>query len=56
MVGMCYSLSGKIPFEKILFHGLIRDSQGRKMSKSLGNVIGNLIKIKKYYQKLNDKN
>lgn len=40
MVGMCHSLSGKLPFKQILFHGLIRDSQGRKMSKSLGNVIG----------------
>jgi valyl-tRNA synthetase len=39
MVAMCYSLSGKLPFKKILFHGLIRDSQGRKMSKSIGNVI-----------------
>lgn len=29
----------KIPFQDILFHGLIRDSQGRKMSKSLGNGI-----------------
>ena len=40
MVGMCYSLSGQLPFKKILFHGMIRDSQGRKMSKSIGNVIG----------------
>lgn len=39
MIGMCHALSGQIPFSKILFHGLIRDSQGRKMSKSIGNVI-----------------
>ena len=39
MIGMCYTLSGKLPFNQILFHGLIRDSQGRKMSKSIGNVI-----------------
>ena len=39
MVAMCYALSGELPFKQILFHGLIRDSQGRKMSKSIGNVI-----------------
>ena len=39
MVGMCYALSGKLPYSQILFHGLIRDSEGRKMSKSIGNVI-----------------
>lgn len=39
MVGMCHALTGKIPYSQILFHGLVRDSQGRKMSKSIGNVI-----------------
>ena len=39
MVAMCYALSGELPFKQILFHGLVRDSQGRKMSKSIGNVI-----------------
>jgi valyl-tRNA synthetase len=39
MVGMCYALSNKLPFNQLLFHGLIRDGQGRKMSKSIGNVI-----------------
>ena len=39
MVAMCYTLSGQLPFNQILFHGLIKDGQGRKMSKSIGNVI-----------------
>ena len=39
MVGICHALSGKLPFNQLLFHGLIRDGQGRKMSKSIGNVI-----------------
>ena len=39
MVGMCHKLSGELPFRRILFHGLLRDSEGRKMSKSIGNVI-----------------
>lgn len=39
---------GKVPFEKVLIHGLVRDSQGRKMSKSLGNGIDPLEVIEKY--------
>jgi len=38
----------KIPFEKVYFHGLIRDKQGRKMSKSLNNVVDPTILIDKY--------
>ncbi|MCF0150564.1 MAG: class I tRNA ligase family protein, partial [Firmicutes bacterium] len=39
---------GKSPFEKVLIHGLVRDSQGRKMSKSLGNGIDPLEVIDQY--------
>jgi valyl-tRNA synthetase len=39
---------GKAPFDTILIHGLVRDSQGRKMSKSLGNGIDPLEVIDKY--------
>ena len=38
---------GEIPFKTVLFHGLIRDSQGRKMSKSLGNGVDPLEVIDK---------
>ena len=40
--------TGKPPFENILIHGIVRDSQGRKMSKSLGNGIDPLEIIDKY--------
>lgn len=40
--------TGKTPFHTVLFHGLVRDSQGRKMSKSLGNGIDPLEVIDKY--------
>lgn len=39
---------GEIPFPEVLFHGLVRDAQGRKMSKSLGNGIDPLLLIDKY--------
>ena len=43
-----YEHMGKKPFDAVLFHGLIRDELGRKMSKSLGNGIDPLEVIEKY--------
>ncbi len=40
--------TGEPPFKTVLFHGIVRDSQGRKMSKSLGNGIDPLVEIEKY--------
>ncbi|HHT56349.1 valine--tRNA ligase [Herbinix luporum] len=48
MVFSGYAHMGKKPFSKVLIHGLVRDSQGRKMSKSLGNGIDPLEVIDKY--------
>ncbi|MEG1663674.1 MAG: class I tRNA ligase family protein, partial [Clostridia bacterium] len=41
-------LTGEPPFSEVLIHGIVRDSQGRKMSKSLGNGIDPLEIIDKY--------
>ncbi len=48
MVFSSLEQTGKIPFHTVLFHGLVRDEQGRKMSKSLGNGIDPLEVIDKY--------
>ena len=48
MVFSGYEQMGEKPFKTVLFHGLVRDSQGRKMSKSLGNGIDPLEIIDQY--------
>ena len=48
MIFSGYEQMGEKPFQTVLFHGLVRDSQGRKMSKSLGNGIDPLELIDKY--------
>lgn len=48
MIFSSLKMTGKKPFENILIHGLVRDSKGRKMSKSLGNGVDPLEIIEKY--------
>jgi valyl-tRNA synthetase len=48
MILMSTYLMDEVPFKHVYLHGLVRDEQGRKMSKSLGNIIDPLVMIEKY--------
>ncbi|AWB45732.1 valine--tRNA ligase [Paenibacillus sp. CAA11] len=48
MIFTALEFTGEIPFKDVLMHGLVRDSEGRKMSKSLGNGVDPLEVIEKY--------
>jgi valyl-tRNA synthetase len=48
MIFMSLEFMGEVPFADVYIHGLVRDSQGRKMSKSLGNGVDPLEVIEKF--------
>lgn len=48
MVTMGIELTGKVPFHTIYMHGLVRDAQGQKMSKTKGNVIDPIDTLEQY--------
>lgn len=61
MVMLGLRLTGKMPFHEVLCHAMIRDAHGRKMSKSLGNVIDPLdviqgLPLEKLHEKLYEGN
>ncbi|KAJ3057123.1 hypothetical protein HK097_000051 [Rhizophlyctis rosea] len=61
MVMMSMKLTGKVPFKQVYCHAMVRDAHGRKMSKSLGNVIDPLdviegISLELLHQRLEDGN
>ena len=48
MIMMGIYATGSVPFKEVLIHGLVRDSEGQKISKSKGNVINPLIMAERY--------
>ncbi|XP_038141847.1 valine--tRNA ligase, mitochondrial isoform X1 [Cyprinodon tularosa] len=61
MVMLGSELTGQLPFKQVLFHSLVRDKYGRKMSKSLGNVIDPLdvihgVSLKRLEEKVKEGN
>ncbi len=48
MILMSTYILGEVPFKTVYMHGLVRDEKGRKMSKSLGNIVDPLTLIDKY--------
>mmetsp|Transcript_24099 Transcript_24099/g.56074 ORF Transcript_24099/g.56074 Transcript_24099/m.56074 type:complete len:991 (+) Transcript_24099:104-3076(+) len=61
MVMMSLGLTGKLPFHTVYLHAMVRDAHGRKMSKSLGNVIDPIevidgIKLEELHKKLYEGN